>query len=177
MFCFNDFDPKMFRSLRILICLFLVLCLLVNCSPLRARATSVALPVVGASVAVSAPVVIGAVVIACGLYLASDAGSAAFNDLVTGISDGLNSVYTYVSEAGEKFIKTLCIDGHYYVPSGLASDILSSVQSSSLVTSTSDYTSDNTNISVFSSVISGSKFQSLYFEQGFSHWRSFTCPG
>lgn len=42
MFCFNDFDPKMFRFLRILICLFLVLCILVNCSPLQARATAVA---------------------------------------------------------------------------------------------------------------------------------------
>lgn len=135
MFYFNDFDPKMFRFLRILICLFLVLCILVNCSPLRARATSVALPVVGASVAVSAPVVIGAVVIACGLYLASDAGSAAFNNLVSSISDGLDSAYTYVSEAGEKFIKCLSIDDHYYIPSSLASDVLSSVQSSDLVSS------------------------------------------
>ncbi len=166
MFCFNDFDPKMFRFLRILICLLLILCILVNCSPLRARATSVALPVVGASVAVSAPVVIGAVVIACGLYLASDAGSAAFNNLVSSISDGLDSAYTYVSEAGEKFIKCLSIDDHYYIPSSLASDVLSSIQSSDLV-SVSLSSSDDIDFSAGSSTVAGALSVALPIAQSY----------
>lgn len=84
MFCFNDFDLKMFRFLRILICVFLVLCILVNCSPLRARATAVAQ---WAPFLIDGFMGITALITALGIL--PDSSSEAYNNLRQSLYDNL----------------------------------------------------------------------------------------
>lgn len=86
MFCFNDFDPKMFRFLRILICLFLVLCILVNCSPLRARASGIA---VGIGIGVTT--IAGLIALAYGVQISPDRLPSAASDLETALNNGVSS--------------------------------------------------------------------------------------
>lgn len=86
MFCFNDFDPKKFRFLRILICLFLVLCILVNCSPLRARATGIA---VGIGIGVTT--IAGLIALAYGVQISPDQLPSAASDLETALNNGVSS--------------------------------------------------------------------------------------
>ncbi len=80
----------MSRTLRSLVCLLLICCILVNLSPLKAKAVTPGMVAVGT---VSALVLIPAILYGLGVMQSStDTGSAAFNQLVSDCYDHLSNL-------------------------------------------------------------------------------------
>lgn len=101
----------MSRWLRCLICFALICCILVNCSPLRAEATGAGLvvaPITGAAtVTVSAPIAIGAALIALGIAAGTNDDfqrlvETAVSNAGDWVKDGAVELLQTVNSAGEK---------------------------------------------------------------------------
>lgn len=102
---------------RILVCLLLVCCLIVNISPIRAKATAVVVPAI--AVAVPAPIVIGAILV--GLGIMCGVGTGAFDDLVNSCSLALQNL-GYVVDG---MIKSWTYSGKTYA----SADVIEAVRS------------------------------------------------
>ena len=100
----------MSRFFRCLVCFLVICCILVNLSPIKADATAAGLlaPIVGgATVTVSAPLVIGASLIALGIMAATNDDfqrvvSNAVSNLGDWIKDGTVELIQTVDKAGKK---------------------------------------------------------------------------
>lgn len=85
---------KNYKYFRVLVCLLLVCCLLVNVSPIKARATSAA--IIPVAVPVAAPLVIGAILI--GLGVTYGVSSGAFDDLIDSCAAVLSDLGDIVND-------------------------------------------------------------------------------
>ena len=116
---------KLKRIGRVLVCLLLVCALVVNASPIKAKAS-----VVGATAAITAAstvltpagLVIGATFVALGL--AAAANPEGFQNMVDAGVSALESAGTWVKDGMVELLRTVDADGNasYYVYSGLMED-------------------------------------------------------
>lgn len=113
----------MSRWLRCLICLALICCILVNCSPLRAEATGAgvaAATITGAAtVTVSAPIAIGAAVIALGIAAGTN------DDFQRLVDTAVSAAGDWVKDSTVELLQTVNSAGEkaYYVAGEMLDDL------------------------------------------------------
>lgn len=117
---------KNYKYFRVLVCLLLVCCLLVNVSPIKARATSAA--IIPVAVPVAAPLVIGAILI--GLGVSYGVSSGAFDDLIDSCAAVLSDLGDIVNDK----INLYVYDNRSYVDPSIIRNVRGHLFSSSVLT-------------------------------------------
>lgn len=123
---------KNYKYFRVLVCLLLVCCLLVNVSPIKARATSAA--IIPVAVPVAAPLVIGAILI--GLGVSYGVSSGAFDDLIDSCAAVLSDLGDIVNDK----INLYVYDNRSYVDPSIIRNVRGHLFSNKVLTETYDKT-------------------------------------
>lgn len=117
---------KNYKYFRVLVCLLLVCCLLVNVSPIKARATSAG--IIPVAFPVAAPLVIGAILI--GLGVSYGVSSGAFDDLIDSCAAVLSDLGDIVNDK----INLYVYDNRSYVDPSIIRNVRGHLFSSSVLT-------------------------------------------
>lgn len=120
------------RVFRCLMCLFLICCMLVNISPVRAHASAV-IASSAAVVGISPAAAVAGILICLGVAFVN---SSAFNSLVSDITGALSKTH-FITFGSEELIEGLKYNGTVYVPQDLVEDVNALLYNSSSFSSSS----------------------------------------
>lgn len=155
------------RAFRLLVCLLVVCCILVNASPIRAKATAVA-PAAAASVVGLSPLAAVAGILVCLGVLA--VGSGAFDELVRDVVDALPSKH-FLTHNNETMIEGLKYEDTLYVSQDLIADVNDTLYESNTLPSASPVFNVSYSLSEEYTNLSGLGFQRLFNNQKLD-WRA-----